>query len=59
MGIYVLRGEGAGPGDEPADVGVVLKGMNILQNLLSVTFGCVMLFGLVYVLILSYPKDFL
>ncbi len=27
MGIYVIRAEGAGPGDEPTDVGVVLEGV--------------------------------
>ncbi|XP_071403280.1 uncharacterized protein [Centroberyx affinis] len=58
MGIYVTRVEGAGPGDEPfADVGVVLEGVEVLHNLQSVTLGCVMLFGLIYALNLSYPKD--
>uniref|UniRef100_UPI003AAE858A uncharacterized protein isoform X1 n=1 Tax=Centroberyx gerrardi TaxID=166262 RepID=UPI003AAE858A len=58
MGIYVTRVEGAGPGDELfADVGVVLEGVEVLQNLQSVTLGRVMLFGLIYALNLSYPKD--
>ena len=58
MGIYVIRAEGAGPGDEPfADVGIVLEGVEVLQNLKSVTLGCVMLLGLIYALNLSYPKD--
>ncbi|XP_071376114.1 uncharacterized protein [Centroberyx affinis] len=58
MGIYVTRVEEAGPGDEPfADVGVVLEGVEVLHNLQSVTLGCVMLFGLIYALNLSYPKD--
>ncbi|XP_039544877.1 uncharacterized protein LOC120491248 [Pimephales promelas] len=57
MGIYVIRAEGAGPEEEPSDVGVVLEGVEVLQNLPSITFGCVMLFGLIYALNLNYPKD--
>ncbi|XP_052423647.1 uncharacterized protein LOC127966582 [Carassius gibelio] len=47
MDIYVIRAEGAGPEEEPSDV-VVLEGVEVLQNLPSVTLGCVMLFGLIY-----------
>lgn len=37
MGIYVIRVEGANPGDEMyADVGVVLEGVEVLQKLQSV-----------------------
>lgn len=54
MGIYIIRTEGAGPGEEPSDVGVVLE---VLQSLPSVTLGCVMLFGLIYALNLNYPID--
>ncbi|XP_071341699.1 uncharacterized protein [Trachinotus anak] len=58
MGIYVIRVDGADPGDEMyADVGVVLKGVEFLQNLQCVTLRCVMIFGLIYALNLSYPKD--
>ncbi len=54
MGIYVIRVDGADPGDDMyADVGVVLEGVEALQNLQSVTLGCVMLFGLIYALNLS------
>ncbi len=56
MGIYVFQIEDASPEDEiVADVGVVLEGMGVLKNLRSVTFGCVMLFGLIYALNISYP----
>ncbi len=57
MGIYVIRAEGAGPRDEPTDVGVVLEGVEVLPNLKNVTLGCVMLFGLIYALNLNYPKN--
>ncbi len=53
----VIRAEGAGPGDEPTDVGVVLEGVEVLPNLKNVTLGCVMLFGLIYALNLNFPKD--
>ncbi|KAG1960242.1 hypothetical protein F2P79_006193 [Pimephales promelas] len=51
MGIYVIRAEGAGPEEEPSDVGVALEGVEVLQNLPSM-----MLFGLIYALDLNYPK---
>uniref|UniRef100_A0A8P4GKA6 Sterile alpha motif domain-containing protein 3 n=2 Tax=Dicentrarchus labrax TaxID=13489 RepID=A0A8P4GKA6_DICLA len=57
MGIYIIRVDGADPGDKIyADVGVVLEGVEVLQNLPCVTLGCVILFGLIYALNLSYPK---
>lgn len=43
MGIYIIRVEGAGPVDEPADVGVVLEAVEVLKDLQSVTLGCVIL----------------
>lgn len=56
--IYAIEMEGVEPGDEMyADVGVVLEGAEVLQNLQSVTLGCVMLSGLIYALNLTYPKD--
>ncbi|XP_042252026.1 uncharacterized protein LOC121886160 [Thunnus maccoyii] len=58
MGIYAIRVEGASPEDEMyADVGVVLGGVEVLQNLQSITFASVMLYRLLYALNLSYPKD--
>ncbi|KAI2646602.1 Zinc finger protein 532 [Labeo rohita] len=53
VGINVIRGKGANPGD----VGVVLQGLAVLQNLQSITHGCAMLLGLIYALNLNYPKD--
>ena len=44
-GIYVIRVEAAGPEDEMyADVGVVLEGVEVLQNLQSITFASLMVF---------------
>ncbi|XP_070410627.1 sterile alpha motif domain-containing protein 3-like isoform X3 [Nothobranchius furzeri] len=61
MGIYTVRAEGHGP-DGPgdgrfADVGVVLEGVEVLHSLQSVSHACVMLYGLIYALNLSYPKN--
>lgn len=54
MGIYFIQVEGAGPGDEPfAYVGIVLEGVEVLQNINSVTLGCVMLLGLIFPLTLA------
>lgn len=61
MGIYTVRAEGHGsdgPGDGPfVDVSVVLDGVEVLHNLESVSHACVMLYGLIYALNLSYPKS--
>ena len=61
MGIYTVPAEGHGP-DGPgdgffADVGVVLKGVEVLHNLQSVSHACVVLNGLIYTLNLSNPKS--
>ncbi|CAM4578262.1 unnamed protein product [Leuciscus chuanchicus] len=48
--LFVIRKEGAGAEDEPEDVGVVIEGVQRLQPLMSVSFGLVMRFGLIYAL---------
>ncbi|KAL6459427.1 hypothetical protein MHYP_G00329120 [Metynnis hypsauchen] len=61
MGIYAVRAVGHGPDGQGngrfADVGVVLEGVEVLHNLQSVSHACVMLYGLIYALNLSYPKS--
>ncbi len=57
MGIYVIRYEGANIEDSPADVGVVLEGEKVLQDLCSVPNATAMLLGLIYGLNLSYPPE--
>ncbi|XP_058632695.1 sterile alpha motif domain-containing protein 3-like isoform X1 [Onychostoma macrolepis] len=57
MGIYVIRYEGADVEDSPADVGVVLEGEKVLQDLCSVPYATAMLLGLIYGLNLSYPPE--
>ncbi|XP_035997198.1 uncharacterized protein LOC118564170 [Fundulus heteroclitus] len=60
MAIYTVQAEGDdhdGPGGLFADVGVVLEGVEVLHNLQSINHACVMLYGLIYALNLSYPRS--
>lgn len=56
VGIYVIRYEGADIEDSPADVGVVLEGEKVIQDLCSVPYATAMLLGLIYGLNL-YPPE--
>lgn len=60
MAIYTVRAESDDP-DDPggrfADVGVVLEGVEVLHNIQSINHACVMLYGLIYALNLSYPNS--
>ncbi|XP_060716492.1 uncharacterized protein LOC132839498 isoform X2 [Tachysurus vachellii] len=57
MGIYITRLEGSEMEDSLGDVGVVLEGHKVLQNLCSVPYAAAMLMGLIYGLNLSYPPE--
>lgn len=57
MGIYVVQREGAEGTDPPEDVGVIIEGCTVLQDLRDVANGSAALFGWIYSLNLSYPKD--
>uniref|UniRef100_A0A672FHL5 Uncharacterized protein n=1 Tax=Salarias fasciatus TaxID=181472 RepID=A0A672FHL5_SALFA len=57
FGIFVIRQEGAGPADDPEDVGILLEGVEVLNNLRNVPFAVAMLLALVYALNLSYPPE--
>uniref|UniRef100_A0A0F8C656 Uncharacterized protein n=1 Tax=Larimichthys crocea TaxID=215358 RepID=A0A0F8C656_LARCR len=48
MGIYVVRKEGADDAEEPETVGVVIEGVELFSELRSISYGWVMLFGLIY-----------
>lgn len=56
-GIYVVEHPGAKAEDDPEDVGIILEGVQVLQELKDVANACALLFGLIYVLNLSYPSD--
>lgn len=55
MGLYVIQKESADDEGKPEDVGVVIEGVELLCELRSISFGCAMLFGVIYTLNLSYP----
>lgn len=54
MGIYTTTSEGI---QEPKDVGVVIEGTTVMNNLGSVIMAFIVFFGLIYALELSYPND--
>lgn len=41
----------------PLDIGIVIEGETVLNELNSVTSACALLLGLIYVLNLAYPKS--
>lgn len=57
LGVYAIQKEGAEPGDDPEDIGVLIKGVDFLINLKSTGITCALLFGLIYCLNLSYPPE--
>lgn len=57
LGIYAVQREGAEATDPLDDVGILVEGCSVLQDLRDVANGFAALFGLIYCLNLSYPKD--
>lgn len=57
MGLYVIHKEGADKDEELESVGVVIEGVELLQDLQSISSAWAMLFGLIYTLNLSYPQE--
>uniref|UniRef100_A0A3B3S4F1 Uncharacterized protein n=1 Tax=Paramormyrops kingsleyae TaxID=1676925 RepID=A0A3B3S4F1_9TELE len=55
LGIYVIRCEGAEARDSYQDVGIIVEGLTVLQNLRSVAHACALMLGLAYALNLAYP----
>ncbi len=55
VGIYVVKEHASS--DEVEDIGIVLEGIKVVQDLDNVALAVAMLFGLMYVLNLSYPPD--
>ena len=55
VGIYVVKQHAAS--EEVEDIGIVLEGIKVLQDLDNVALAVSMLFGLMYVLNLNYPAE--
>ena len=54
MGIYVIRKD---CDEKPEDVGIVIEGVKVLNQVGSVIMAFIMLFGLIYALDLSFPGN--
>uniref|UniRef100_A0A3B4YDX4 PB1 domain-containing protein n=1 Tax=Seriola lalandi dorsalis TaxID=1841481 RepID=A0A3B4YDX4_SERLL len=57
MAVFVIREE-EDLLHPPRDIGIVIEGVRVLNELPSLAHGCAMLFGLIYALNLSYPSEF-
>lgn len=57
LGIFSIKKEGAEPTDNLEDVGVIIEGVEVLHDLNDVGNALAILFGLMYSLDLSYPKN--
>lgn len=58
MAVFVIRKEGEGLEEPPADIGIAIEGVQVLHELTSVASACAMLLGLIYAINLAYPKPF-
>lgn len=56
MAIFIIKKMGD-PFPRTSDIGIVLEGVEVLNNLTSVASAFAFLLGLTYALNLSYPKD--
>ncbi|TKS65908.1 hypothetical protein D9C73_028117 [Collichthys lucidus] len=56
-GIYSIKVEGGDVTTPPADVGIVIEGVEVLQDLRDVASACALLMGVIYAMNLSYPKE--
>ena len=57
LGVYAMKREGAEPGDELEDVGVLIEREEVISDLGNIGMAFVLLFGLIYCLNLTYPAD--
>ncbi|XP_078800251.1 uncharacterized protein LOC144990914 [Oryzias latipes] len=57
IGIYVIKHPDGDAAQAPEDIGIIIEGLAVLQELKDVASAYALLFGLVYGLNLSYPPD--
>ncbi|XP_036974895.1 uncharacterized protein LOC119030968 [Acanthopagrus latus] len=57
LGIYIIKVEGGDATTPPADVGIVIEGVEVLHDLGDVTSACALLMGVIYAVNLSYPTE--
>ena len=56
MAVFVIQKEGEGREERPADIGIIIEGVEVLHELTSVASAVALLLGLIYALILAYQK---
>lgn len=56
-GIYSITVEGGDAAIPPADVGIVIEGVEVLHDLGDIATACALLMGVIYALNLSYPQE--
>uniref|UniRef100_A0A3Q2T7Y7 PB1 domain-containing protein n=1 Tax=Fundulus heteroclitus TaxID=8078 RepID=A0A3Q2T7Y7_FUNHE len=56
LGIYSIKVKGGDATTPPADVGIVVEGVEVLHDLGDIASVCALLMGVIYALNLSYPK---
>lgn len=56
MAVFVFK-EAEDPLQPPHHTEIVIEGVQVLNDLPSVPHACAMLFGLIYILNLSYPSE--
>uniref|UniRef100_A0AAY4C4B6 Uncharacterized protein n=1 Tax=Denticeps clupeoides TaxID=299321 RepID=A0AAY4C4B6_9TELE len=57
MAIFIFR-ENSSLLHQPQDIGIIIDGVEVLNELPSVAAGVAMLFGLCYALNMKYPQGF-
>ncbi|KAJ3605702.1 hypothetical protein NHX12_027746 [Muraenolepis orangiensis] len=56
MAVFVIREE-EDPLQPPHDIGIIIEGVEVMNQLPSFAHACAMLFGFIYALNLSYPSQ--
>lgn len=57
FGIYIVNVEGGDATTTPADVGIVIEGVEVLHELGDIASACALLMGVIYAMNLSYPEE--
>lgn len=56
MVVYVIQKEEEEHHEPPADIGIIIEGVKVLNELPSVTSACALLLGMIYIINLAHPK---
>ena len=56
MAVFVIRKDGEGLQEPPEDIGIVIEGVPVLNELNSAASACALLLSFIFALNLAYPK---